>query len=71
LVIVVLSSRPEAARSPSTSRPAKADCKSYDTLIELPERVPDTLVADKAYDSNAIRDDLKQRGICAVIPPKS
>src|SRR5215471_8351153 len=48
-----------------------ADCKSYDTLIDLPERVPGALVADKAYDSDAIRDDLKQRGIRAVIPPKS
>jgi transposase len=37
----------------------------------LPERAPDALVADKAYDSDAIRDDLKQRGIRAVIPPKS
>ena len=48
-----------------------ADCKSYDTLIELPERAPGALVADKAYDSDAIRNDLKQRGIRAVIPPKS
>ena len=48
-----------------------ADCKSYDTLIDLPERTPDALVADRAYDSDAIRDDLKQRGIRAVIPPKS
>jgi transposase len=48
-----------------------ADCKSYDTLIELPERAPGALVADKAYDSDAIRDDLKQRGIRAVIPPRS
>src|SRR5262249_1916626 len=45
--------------------------KSYDTLIDLPEWVPGALVADKAYDSDAIRDDLKQRGIRAVIPPKS
>jgi transposase len=45
--------------------------KSYDTLIDLPERAPGALVADKAYDSDAIRDDLKQRGIRAVIPPKS
>src|SRR5215831_14542214 len=29
------------------------------------------LVADKAYDSDAIPDDLKQRSIRAVIPPKS
>jgi transposase len=48
-----------------------ADCKSYDTLIDLPERPPGALLADKAYDSDAIRDDLKQRGIRAVIPPKS
>lgn len=36
----------------------------------MPERAPGALVADKAYDSDAIRDDLKQRGIRAVIPPK-
>jgi transposase len=48
-----------------------ADCKSYDTLIDLPERAPDALLADKAYDSDAIRDDLKKRGIKAVIPAKS
>jgi hypothetical protein len=48
-----------------------ADCKSYDTLIELPERVPDALDADKAYDADAIGEDLKQRVIRAVIPPKS
>ena len=47
-----------------------ADCKSYDTLIDLPEQAPNALVADKAYDSDAIRNDLKQRGIRAVIPPK-
>ena len=47
-----------------------ADCKSYDTLINLPEQTPDALLADKAYDSDAIRDDLKKRGIKAVIPPK-
>ena len=48
-----------------------ADCKTYDTLIDLPERAPDALLADKAYDTDAIRDDLKKRGIKAVIPPKS
>ena len=37
----------------------------------MPERTPDALVADKAYDSDAIRNDLKQRGIRAVIPPRS
>ena len=33
-----------------------ADCKTYDTLIELPEQAPDALLADKAYDTDAIRD---------------
>jgi transposase len=48
-----------------------ADCKSYDTLIDRIEWAPDALLADKAYDTDAIRDDLKMRGIKAVIPPKS
>src|SRR5262245_37351291 len=38
---------------------------------DLLERVPGALVADKAYDSDTIRDDLKQCGIRIVIPPKS
>jgi transposase len=37
----------------------------------LPEQTPDALLADKAYDSDAIRADLKARRIKAVIPPKS
>lgn len=37
----------------------------------MPERQPKALLADKAYDSDAIRADLKRRGIKAVIPPKS
>ena len=40
-------------------------------LIDLPERQPNALLADKAYDSDAIRADLKRRGIKAVIPPRS
>ena len=48
-----------------------ADCKAYDTLIDLPERAPDALLADKAYNTDAIRADLKARGINPVIPPKS
>ena len=46
-----------------------ADCKSYDTLIDLPERAPDH--RRQGYDSDAICDDLKQHGIRAVIPRKS
>ena len=37
----------------------------------MPEQAPDALLADKAYDTDAIRTDLKERGIKAVIPPKS
>ena len=48
-----------------------ADCKAYDELIDLPEQQPKALLADKAYDTDAIRADLKRRGIKAVIPPKS
>ena len=48
-----------------------ADCKAYDTLINLPEQAPDALLADRAYDTDAIRADLKERGIKPVIPPKS
>jgi transposase len=48
-----------------------ADCQSYDTLSELPAAAPAYLLGDKAYDTDAIRADLKARGIRAVIPPKS
>jgi transposase len=48
-----------------------ADCKAYDDLIDLPEQQPKALLADKAYGTDAIRTDLKKRGIKAVIPPKS
>lgn len=40
-------------------------------LIDLPEQAPDALLADKAYDTDAIRADLKQRGIKPIIPPKA
>ena len=31
----------------------------------------EALIADRAYDSNALRDELKERGATAVIPPRS
>lgn len=40
-------------------------------MIDLPEHPPAALLVDQAYDTDAIRDDLKKRGIKAVIPPKS
>jgi len=48
-----------------------ADCKAYDRLIDLPERAPDALLADKGYDADAIRADLVERKIEAVIPGRS
>jgi transposase len=48
-----------------------ADCQSYATLIDLPDSAPGALIADKGYDSDAIRADLKARGIRSVIPPRS
>ena len=48
-----------------------ADCTAYDTLIDLPDTDPDALIADEGYDSDAIRNDLKARGIRPVIPPRS
>ena len=46
------------------------------TLVQLTfdfymiEAKPEKLIGDKAYDSDAIRDDLKGRGIRPVIPPR-
>jgi transposase len=48
-----------------------ADCKAYERLIDLPEHPPKALLANKAYDTDPIRSDLRKRRIKAVIPPKS
>ncbi|WP_369821024.1 IS5 family transposase [Novosphingobium sp. CCH12-A3] len=48
-----------------------ADCKAYDDLIDLPEQAPDAFLADKGYDADAIRTDLAERKIKAVIPGRS
>ncbi|WP_202392099.1 IS5 family transposase [Pontixanthobacter gangjinensis] len=47
-----------------------ADCKAYDTLITLPGSAAGVL-ADKGYDADAIRADLANRNIEAVIPGRS
>jgi transposase len=46
-----------------------ADCKAGEVLID---RMPATslLNADKGYDSDAIRRQVRQRGAFANIPPK-
>jgi transposase len=45
--------------------------KSYDALIELGPPQPDELLGEKGYEADAIRNDLQQRRILPVIPPKS
>lgn len=48
-----------------------SDYKAYPILMDLAERKPEALLADKGYDSNDIREDLKRRVIKSVIPPRS
>ena len=56
----IASVMPEIGRSPSTSRPVKRQTVRPTTrLINLPEQPPEALLADKAYDTDAIREDLK------------
>ena len=75
-------SGPRSTRSPETSGRALAvaltpgqagDAPSYPGLIAaVPEGCPvEAAAADKAYDSDAIRADLKARGIEPVIPPSA
>ena len=47
------------------------EVKGYEALMELYEAQPEKLLGDRGYDTNAIRDDLKERGVEPVIPPKS
>jgi transposase len=47
------------------------EVKGYDTLMKLHDVDPDRLLGDKGYDSDEIRDDLVERGIEPVIPPRS
>ncbi|WP_181321273.1 hypothetical protein [Sphingomonas sp. PP-CE-3G-477] len=37
----------------------------------MPETEPTALLADERYDADAIREDLRHRGIDAVIPRRS
>jgi len=48
-----------------------ADCTQFETLSALAEARPDYLIADKGYDSDAIRDRLRAAGVRPVIPPRS
>lgn len=48
-----------------------ADCTQFETLSALAEARPGSLIADKGYDSDAIRDSLREAGVRPVIPPRS
>jgi len=45
-----------------------SDIKGYGPVMDEPGPAPKVLIADKGYDSDAIRDDLSGRGVTAVIP---
>jgi transposase len=46
------------------------DVTAYDALMEQRDSDPGALLADKGYDSDAIRQDLKDRGAAPEIPTK-
>lgn len=48
----------------------EADCSNYDALIEARDSDPAILLADKGYDSDPIRQDLRDRGAVPEIPTK-
>ena len=44
--------------------------KGYGPLMDQPGPGPKVMLADKGYDSDAIRQDLKDRGVEPIIPFK-
>jgi transposase len=48
-----------------------AEIMADTALIVLPERTPEALLGDKAYDADAIRADLAKRNIDPVMPGRS
>jgi transposase len=68
----IVSVMPEASRSSSISRPARRRTARHSIdVIALAEERPAYLLADKGYDSDAIRTRLHEAGIRSCIPPKS
>jgi transposase len=47
-----------------------SDTKGYGSVMDHPGPQPKVIIANKGYDSDAIRDDLKARGVGPVIPRK-
>ena len=48
-----------------------ADIKQAVPLLDQVKPKPETLLADKGYDSDALVETLEERGITPVIPPKA
>jgi transposase len=48
----------------------EADCSNYDALMEVRDSDPAIMLADKGYDSDPIRQDLRDRGAVPEIPTK-
>ena len=46
------------------------DSTAYDDLMEQRDSDPGAMLADKGYDSDAIRHDLRHRGAVPAIPTK-
>lgn len=46
------------------------DIKGYDALMDQSAPDPKVLLADRGYDSDAIRDDVEERGGMPIIPTK-
>jgi transposase len=47
------------------------DATAYDDLMSEGPPDPETMLGDKGYDSDAIREDLERRGVDPVIPTKA
>ncbi|MBX9749293.1 MAG: IS5 family transposase [Roseococcus sp.] len=48
----------------------EADCSNYDALMEMRDSDPAIMLGDKGYDSDPIRQDLRDRGTVPEIPTK-
>jgi len=48
-----------------------ADCTAFEAVTALAETRPTYLLADKGYDTDAIRAALHEDGVRAAIPPRS
>ena len=48
----------------------EADCPNYDALMEARDSDPAIMLGDKGYDSDPIRQDLRDHGAVPEIPTK-